>query len=185
MPREHSITAWLAALKSGDESAAERIWERCFQQIRDQAQRRLGAAGVREIDGEDIAVSALQALCAGARNGRFPKLDRREDLWRLLFTIAARKSSNALRRDARRHEVGESAVNGAFAAEEHLDLEDPRAFDGSMSACEELLQQLEPKLRDVAVLKLQGFTNEEIARRQERSVKTIERYLQMIRSAWS
>ncbi|MBL8901113.1 MAG: hypothetical protein JNM84_26030 [Planctomycetes bacterium] len=185
MSRQHSITAWLAALKSGDESAAERLWERCFQQIRDRAQQRLGAAGVRDVDGEDIAQSALHALYAGARDGRFPKLDRREDLWRLLFTIAARKSSNAVRRDARRSEVGESALHGALAAEQQLDLEDPRAFETSMLACEELIQKLESKLRDIAYLKLQGFTNEEIAARQERSVKTIERYLQMIRSAWS
>ena len=48
----------------------------------------------------------------------------------------------------------------------------------------EMLGRLEPKLRRVALLKLEGFTNEEIGERIERSVATVERYLKMIRHRW-
>ena len=38
---------------------------------------------------EDVALSAFNSLCRGLENGRFPKLQDRDDLWRLLVVIAA------------------------------------------------------------------------------------------------
>ena len=40
-------------------------------------------------------------------------------------------------------------------------------------------------LREVAMYKLEGYTNEEIAEKISRSVKTVERKLALIRKLWS
>ena len=49
---------------------------------------------------------------------------------------------------------------------------------------DEMLSVLDEKLQIVAVQKLEGFTNAEIADREGKSVATIERYLKMIRTRW-
>jgi DNA-directed RNA polymerase specialized sigma24 family protein len=46
----------------------------------------------------------------------------------------------------------------------------------------QLLESLEdPVLREVAQLRMEGYSNEEIAERIDRSVKTVERKFQLIR----
>ena len=61
----------------------------------------------------------------------------------------------------------------------------PVEFLESMSGtCQELLELLDDRLREVALLRLQGFSNEEIAGQIGRSVKSVERYLKAIREVW-
>jgi DNA-binding NarL/FixJ family response regulator len=50
--------------------------------------------------------------------------------------------------------------------------------------CEELLALLDDRLREVAILRLHGYTNQEIAEQLGRSVKSVERYLKLIRVEW-
>jgi DNA-directed RNA polymerase specialized sigma24 family protein len=50
---------------------------------------------------------------------------------------------------------------------------------------EGLLARLDDEeLREIALLKLQGFTNEEIAARIGRALPTVERRLRLIRQTW-
>ena len=103
--------------------------------------------------------------------------------------IASRKASNLLRRQHDRNEAGESALVPAGEDGGLAELLEARPggpfFDSVCGSCEELLSGLDDKLREVALLKLAGHTNEEIASLRQRSVKTVERYLQMIRVKWS
>ena len=100
-----SVTRWIGALKEGDHGAAQALWERYFDRLvrlarkKLLAQRRLGA----DEDEEDAALSAFDSFCDGAARGRFPLLGDREDLWRLLVVITARKAgAQAQRRRARK-----------------------------------------------------------------------------------
>ena len=45
----------------------------------------------RASDEEDVALSAFQSFYQGIARGRFPQLEDRDNLWRLLITITARK----------------------------------------------------------------------------------------------
>lgn len=47
------------------------------------------------------------------------------------------------------------------------------------------LGQLPDSIRPIALLKLDGYSNQEIAERQSCSLATIERRLKMIREIWS
>jgi DNA-directed RNA polymerase specialized sigma24 family protein len=49
----------------------------------------------------------------------------------------------------------------------------------------ELLERLDDDLRRIVFLKRDGFTNEEIAQRVNRSVATIERRLRLLRDEWT
>jgi DNA-directed RNA polymerase specialized sigma24 family protein len=192
MSLDQSITTWIVRLKGGDEDAARAVWDCFFDRLCALARSKLGQQGRRAADEEDVALSALHALCQGARANRFRQLESAEDLWQVLAMITCRKASNVLRGQRSRREVGESAVGSLQGDDAPPSLDqvisgDPDyQFVTALSATSaELLAQLEPKLQAVALMRLEGYTNEEIAQRQQRSVKTIERYLKMIRLCWA
>src|SRR4051794_25398994 len=97
-----SVSHWIGALKIGDAEAAQRLWERYFNELVRLARAKFGAIRCGEADEEDIALSAFHSLCQGAARGRFPRLDDRHDLWRLLVTITARKALDQLERQGRK-----------------------------------------------------------------------------------
>ena len=98
---EGSVTAWIGALRGGDsDAAAHRLWDRYFDRLVDLA----GAAPVRgrgPDDEEDAALSAFESLCRGVTEGRFVRLEGRDELWRLMATITARKAADRIEREGR------------------------------------------------------------------------------------
>jgi DNA-directed RNA polymerase specialized sigma24 family protein len=143
-------------------------------------------------DEEDVALSAFDSFFRRAQEGRFPRLADRHDLWQLLVVIAARKASNLAKQERRRPVIHASALptgkgeetGSAFA---HVISRDPDpAFAAQViEEYQRLLGQLgDTNLRDVAVWKLEGYTNKEIMAKLGRSLATVERKLGLIRDAW-
>ena len=51
--------------------------------------------------------------------------------------------------------------------------------------CRRLLQMLDdPQLQEIAVAKMEGCSNQEIAQRLDCAVRTVERRLRLIRDQW-
>ena len=97
-----------------------------------------------------------------------------------VFRHVARKALNLKRAQSRRGDL--AAADGAA---EDLAIADEEVWIDSLTEeCRELLSVLDPQLREIALMKLEGYTNEEIAERKDRSVRTIERYMEMIRGRW-
>ncbi len=93
MPSEPlSVSLWLQQLQAGDHAAAEELWQRYCKRLVDMARRMIRGLPRRVEDEEDLALSAFDSFCRGAIGGRFPSLDDRNNLWRLLVTITARKA---------------------------------------------------------------------------------------------
>src|SRR6516162_5587428 len=88
----NSVTRWVSALKQGDQSAAQGLWEVYFHRLVGLAHARLRDAPRRMADEEDVALSAFDSFCRGARAGRFPRLADRNDLWQILVLITVRKA---------------------------------------------------------------------------------------------
>ena len=76
-----SVTAWLDLLKTGDQEAAQQLWQRYFQSLVRLARSRLQARARAAADEEDVALSAFDTFCEGMAQGRFPDLADRDDLW--------------------------------------------------------------------------------------------------------
>src|SRR5438874_1974030 len=57
-----SVTDWLGRLRAGDRDAAQRLWERYFDQLVRLARGRLRGARRRAADEEDVALSALDSF---------------------------------------------------------------------------------------------------------------------------
>src|SRR5712691_6856720 len=84
MSSEGSITRWIGQLEAGDPAAAQPIWERYFRQLVELARRKLLGVRPHVADEEDVALSAFDSFCRGLKRGRFPDLQDRDNLWKLL-----------------------------------------------------------------------------------------------------
>jgi DNA-directed RNA polymerase specialized sigma24 family protein len=197
MPPSESVTEWIAGLKAGDPTAAQPLWERYFRQLVDLARARLRAAPRRVADEEDVALSVFDSLCRGAATGRFPLLADRDDLWRLLVVVTARKAANLVKHERRQKRGGgrvvdEEALAPANAPDASRGLEaiigrEPTpAFAYQVAEeCRRLLGALDDaQLRDIAILKLEGYTDAEVAARLGCTDRTVRRRLQLIRKVW-
>ncbi|MFO0949712.1 MAG: ECF-type sigma factor [Isosphaeraceae bacterium] len=201
MSSEGSITQWIGGLKAGDGDAAQQIWAVYFDRLVRLARDRLRAArrtGADQ-DEEDVALSAMNSLCTGAAAGRFPRLNDREGLWGLLVVIAARKALNSARDQRRlkrgggqvRAETDLAAVGGGDDEEAAMARVVGREPTPEFAAtvAESLRQRLEAlpddTLRQVALLRLEGHTNEEIADALNCTPRTVIRKVEVIRRHWS
>jgi DNA-directed RNA polymerase specialized sigma24 family protein len=183
-----SVSEWIRDLKRGDAAAAQKLWERYFRQLVELARRRLRGSPRRAADEEDVALSALASFCDGAAAGRFPQLQDRHELWRLLVLLTARKAAH-LRRDQQRQKR-----HGPFGGKsdmepnlEELVSRDPTPEFAAQIAeeCRRLLACLrDVKLEAIALWKMEGHTTDQIAAKLDRARSTVERRLRLIRTLW-
>jgi DNA-directed RNA polymerase specialized sigma24 family protein len=189
-----SVTVWIARLKAGEAAAAEQLWEGYFRRLVGLARLRLAGLPRAAADEEDVALSAFDSFCRGAEGGRFPRLDDRDDLWQLLVLLTARKASR-LARHERRLKRGGGAVQhaSALAADDEAGLTEvigreptPEFAAQVAEECRRLLDGLgDAELRAVAVAKMEGHSNAEIAARLGVVERTVERRLGVIRKLWA
>jgi DNA-directed RNA polymerase specialized sigma24 family protein len=190
-----SITHWIGVLKGGDGRAAAPLFERYYERIVALARARLRGAGGPIADEEDAAVSVFVDLFVGAPLGKFPLLDDRDDLWGLLAVITARKAADLKKRQGRRKRGGNRIVHacdlddeGRAGVMEQAAGREPIAEFTVMMAeeCQRRIDALKDDvLRDVAMLRLEGFSDGEIAERLGCSRRTVMRKVKLIRLAWS
>jgi RNA polymerase sigma factor (sigma-70 family) len=189
MSPDGDVTRWLQRLKEGDRSAAQELWQRYCARLVGLARERLRGANRRAMDEEDVALSAFKSFCLRAEQGRFPRLDDRDDLWQVLVTITARKAADVANHE-RRQKRGGGAVTAASELGDGETLAEliSREPDPALAAelaenCRRLLDKLrEPVLRTVALAKMEGHTNEEIAGLIGKSVVSVERKLARCRA---
>jgi DNA-directed RNA polymerase specialized sigma24 family protein len=180
------VSAWLDQLKDGDQQAAQKLWERYFRRLVGLARMRLRDAPCRAADEEDVALIAFASFCRGVEEGRFPQLQDRNELWRVLVVLTARKAER-LRRHEGQQKRGGLTVGGAGDAllEEIVSREPTPDFAAEVAdECRRLLASLNGNLAAVARCKMEGYTNAEIADRLGCSPRTVERKLELIRDTW-
>src|SRR5262245_47269266 len=188
-----SVSFLLVDVKSGDPAACQRLWERYFEKVVHLARNRLGEVPRRAADEEDVALSAFDSFVRGAQQGRFPRLDDRSDLWRLLVVITTRKAANQINHEATQKRGGGRVVGeeaGAHEEEGLLALALSREPSPEMAAemtseCHRLFGLLrKPEMCLLALLKMEGFTNEEAAEKLGCARATVQRMLQLIQEVW-
>ncbi|MDR3638197.1 MAG: ECF-type sigma factor [Isosphaeraceae bacterium] len=193
MSGKDSVTHWLGGLKAGRRDDIERLWDRYFNRLVRLAGARLPSHARRAFDEEDVALSAFRSFCGRAEQGQFPDLADRDELWRLLAFITARKVVGAIRHQTRRKRgggnvLGESALVGedGEGMAQFLSTEPtPEAAAQFASEYERLLEKLgDETLRRIALLKLEGHSSAEIAVAIGTSTRTVDRKINLIRAIW-
>ncbi|MBA4189824.1 MAG: RNA polymerase subunit sigma-70 [Planctomycetaceae bacterium] len=193
---EGSVTVMIGRLKAGDPEAAKPLWDGYFRRLVSLARGRLRSTSRVAADEEDVALSAFNSFCQGVTEGRFPRLDDRDDLWQVLFVLTTRKAIGQVRHETRDKRDNRRALHASVAGA-GID-SDVNLLDGQASPepspefaaevaeeCSRLLAMLgDGQLRQLAIWKMEGFTNAEIAVKIDKSVPTVERKLAAIRVIW-
>ena len=191
-----SVTTWLERLKGGDQDEpTRRLWQTYFERLVRHAHALLLRARCHSGGGaEDVTLSALASFVGAVQEQRFPRLDDRDDLWRVLLTITSRKAWKHIRREqALRRGGGQVVPLSALQAEGDStpepqvagDEPDPAEAVALAESFEQLMTALgKDDLRQVARWRLEGHRNEDIAASLGRSVGTVERKLHTIRAIW-
>lgn len=179
-----SISRLLIIITGSDDravvdDAVRVLWERYFDRLVRLARARLRQAPGSMIDAEDVALSAINSFCRRTADGRFPRLDDRQDLWRILMTIAARKAAGVFRRPTPGTQ-DDGVLDRIIGTEPTPEL-------AAMVADEVryLLESLpNDSYRTIALQKLESYTNEEIAANLGCCTKNVEYKLRNIRATW-
>jgi RNA polymerase sigma-70 factor (ECF subfamily) len=188
-----SVTNWLMR---HDDDAARRIWERYVHRLLALARQDLQRSVQARIGAEDVVQSAFGSYF---RRRADYELTDRDELWSLLVTITLNKVRNANRhhlrqkRDVRRTQSngGATGLEGAGCAFLDLLSDEAPTPEEAAALAEELEQRLadleaagDPDLPRIAGLKLDGYSNREIAGALGLTERSIERKLGRIRKRW-
>jgi DNA-directed RNA polymerase specialized sigma24 family protein len=195
------VTELLGHLRSEDphvrEEAAALIWKRYCAALLQLAYRNLDRRLQRRVGADDIVQRTFQSFFLRQRRGDFDLTDR-HDLFQLLVRMTRNKAGSAAtkearqRRDYRRERTqAEPGVDGREDGDWLLRQAQRRGPSPDEAAAlaeeaERRLGQLPDDLKRVALWKLAGHTNAEIAALPEMNctVRTVERKLRLIREVW-
>ena len=185
-------------LQAGDHEAAQPLWERYYPRLMGLARERLRGTTRRVADEEDVALSAFDSFCRGVEQGRFPQLKDRDGLWALLVLITVRKAADLVQYNRRERRGGGQVRGDSAWAGRNGDvgadgLADIAAGDSTPDVAAQLAEEFQclldrlgsDELRRIAVWKLEGYTNAEIAGRLGCAQVSVERRLRLIRKILS
>lgn len=187
----NSVTLSYELLRKGDGAAAEKIWSRFFDRLVSVARRAMQTSNRRVADEEDVASTVLASLCSQAERGQLPDIHNRDDLWRMLLARLRNEVVDHVRNDARAKR-GSGRVRGDSVWGTSIGLDGVDGLEPTpqlLIEMEEELQLLLSKLpnailRTIVNLKLQCYSNSEIALQLGVSERTIERKLCIVRECW-
>ncbi len=199
MAQNGSVTRLIELLRSGDkterEMAALLIWRRYFRDLLELARSNLNKRVRRREDEEDVVQSMYKSFCLRQQRGEF-ELAGRDALWKLLVTITLCKARNAAKaqgremRDIARERtlpLGDETQSAQWMLEQ-MDAAGPSPAEAAVlnEALERRLEALvDPELRQIALWRLEGYTNREIADRLDITERSVERRTERIRTKWA
>jgi RNA polymerase sigma factor (sigma-70 family) len=176
-----SVTRLIRAAQHDRDSAVGPLLAVYFDRLVQLARKRLQALpGMANYD-EDLALRSFYSVYRRVRDPERPlQLAGRDDLWRLLATRTISRAIDLIRRHRPEEVPGENNLEQLLTREPT-----PEEAAATADECRRLLDLLdEPELRQVALWKVEGYTNEEIAARMDCVPRTVERKVHRIRLLW-
>lgn len=192
----HSVTQFISGLREGDPIATQRIWERFLDRLIRHADRKLKATRRRAEDEEDVVQMAFAQFFSMVEEGKFPRLNDRDDLWQVLTMLVERRAIDLVRRNnTLRRGSGNLHGESIFVTvegEPGPGIAGTPELIPTPEMAVELLEVFRGRIDDlgdenyrrVALLKMEGYSNSEIAEKLACSMRTVERRLEQIRRKW-
>lgn len=179
-------------MASAEQSHSEVIWNRYFERLLKFARFQMRGMPKVASDEEDITLSVLKSVCISLREqGGGSGADQdKDELWGLLVLICKRKIANqyAYQRREKRDISRAESIDDSPALMDVLHSKEisPALLADFNDRLESLFGVLEKDmLKRIAIEKVQGYTNAEIATRLGCSLSSVERKLRLIREIWS
>ena len=193
-----SVTEWIDQLKLGDSYAAQKLWRRYISELVRLADKMLGRRRLRLGDGEDVASRAFSSFLKCVENGKFPNLSDREDLWQIMVMLTDRRAKDHLDKEFAKKRGNNKIVDRKLSHHRNNNDDECAGLDWlvdqkptpdfAVQFAEEIKIMFDrldsDELRRIAMAKLEGYTNREIAEKEQLSQRTIERRLKLIRAIW-
>ena len=175
-----SVSIWVTQLQGGSRNSVRKLLERYWPRLLGLAASRLRDAPHLAGYAEDVALGVFNSLCRGVERGKFPNLDSRESVWQLLAVMTIRRTIDLKRKALREQQLADGSISGFSASEPS-----PDAQAEMQDRVRHLLKSLnDTELRQIALLKGEGYENEEIAAKLGCGLRTVERKLRQIRERW-
>lgn len=191
-----SVTGWITSMREGHQEALEAFSKRYFSKIRDLAKSKLSKP-----DSEEVANDVLVALTQSIAGGKYPDLCDRNSLWFLILKITQRRVIALTRREKAQKRIPsesmevnrfQESVNVESLTDYEMELDQVIALNSTEAAwieisdCwEELLRSLPDDVcRKIAQLKLQAYSNREIAMMMEFTPSKVDRKVRLIQEEW-
>jgi DNA-directed RNA polymerase specialized sigma24 family protein len=184
-----SLSHLYAQFVSGNVVAANELWRRFFPRLLGLANSVLGKHQLPQ-GAEDAVQEAFFQFLQSAQAGRYHNQLRRDDMWRLLAKFTVQRAQKILRSEqALKRGQGKVVRESELVdSQSGLFLLDAIVSHTATAECDmifaELLGQLEYELQEIALMKLAGFTNEQVRDLLGCSLRSVERRIQLIRSIW-
>jgi hypothetical protein len=144
----------------------------------------------RSIDEEDVAQSTFRTVYLAVMNGKYPDIEDRRDLWRLLLV----STLNRVRRHHRDSHTLKRSVNELVTQDQSrrrliMEISGPDAQAEMADLIETLFRRLDQEdptgeLRQIALLKLEEHSASAIARRLKRRKNHVLQRIRLIRILW-
>lgn len=187
-----STRLWLEAARRSDDQALDRLWKRFSPKMKRLAAQWLASRPqFPGFDHDDVTQVAFDAFSSALAEGRYPDVGGSDELWRLLAVTTVRKASDLAKAESAQRRGGDAVVvslnDSGLAMTPPASKEAAPEFAAAMTdEARRLLRVLaDPELETVALLKFEGYTNDEIAQQLGYTRRTIQRMLNRIKGLWS
>lgn len=187
------VSVWIESMKEGDAGARAQLWERYYPQLIRVARQMLQsrARGREAFDEEDVLQSVFCAIFLRCQEGKYPDLDNRSSLWKMLIAMTKNRvntrvrDANAAKRGGgvkhiplqSRNAIGSRYFGHVFGTSdrtaESTD-EFARTVETVLDGCADLEKQ-------IALYRIQGYEITEIAKLLNKSRSTINRKLSYLK----
>jgi DNA-directed RNA polymerase specialized sigma24 family protein len=181
---DSQIRPLISLVRSGDQDAAEVVFDRYAQQLARLAERHLSRRVAQRVDGDDVTQSVFRTFFRRTEDGEF-QIRSSDQLWKLLVTITIRKAQmqgrrhGAGKRDATLEANDSVALLAAMGREPGPD--EARILDDEI---ERVLRTVPDHQRDlyrqVLELKLAGHSNREVAGQLNLQPRYIDRMIERL-----
>jgi DNA-directed RNA polymerase specialized sigma24 family protein len=188
MTPDGSVSSWIAQLREGEQQAVERLWDRYFPRLIQLARIKMRELPKGTRDAEDVALSAFHTCYQALVTDRLRGVRTRDELWRTLVLFVSGKAIDERRRLLSLKRGGPAGPAKPLADE----LEDLTGGEPDPAFTAQLWDEFAVRLarldddesRQVVLLRLQGYDNDEIAQRLGCSGRSVRRRLLVIRRVW-
>ena len=168
-----SITGWMDSVRQGNDEAAKNIWDRWYDRLCARVSPHAGQLRIH--DNEDIATDAFAEFFRELKAGKFSSLRNRSEIWKLLATIAVRKSVASFRYEQAQRRGGGKQVHSFEESDQQANSMAAQHQSVTLGAVEELIGSIEdPKLAKVARMKIEGLESFEIAQELNCSMRQVQ-----------
>lgn len=182
---DKDLTERIGDLAQGDQDAAQWLVDRYYVQLAGLAKKKLSTMPPQVADDEGAVISAFRSFFSGVKAGQFPDLDSRDDLWKVLVTLTARKAVAQIRHHWRGRGEGGNMRAALDVGELESHQPTPEEAASFLDECQARIDALpDDRMREIVLLRLEGWDTEQIADRLQVHRRTIQRKLALAQQSW-